>query len=59
MDKHKTIVDCFIEAFQEAVKPQLDMLREALGELGEEELEKLEEKELEENSDEKEINKLD
>ena len=51
MDKHKTIVDCFIEAFQEAVKPQLDMLREALGELGE--------KELEENSDEKEIDKLD
>ena len=33
MDKHKTIIDCFIEAFEGAVKPQIDMLLEALGEL--------------------------
>ena len=46
MDKHKTIVDCFIEAFVEIIKPQLIWIFK-LAELKEE------------NSDEKEINKLD
>jgi hypothetical protein len=39
MDKHKTIVDCFIEAFVEPVTQQFNMLLEALEELEEEELE--------------------
>ena len=37
----KNIVDCFKEAFEEVVKPQLDMLLEALEELEEEELEEM------------------